>query len=305
MTSFLIGLFLYTSPSFAEESNDPKKESTEKKTKKSSSTKKKVEKKESATSSKETKTSATKKKGNDASINTISPEKAKDPKQTHTTTTRRRRDSTSTGNKNPSGGDRDTTTVGSPKKDSSTTTRRRRRTSTSGSKTSTATAAAGIATAAVGMAALALIPTKTKKVTCPFDKARFGVRGGSQLSLPEEGAFGGGVALGYRWCSPFAVDLSYVHFGEGLNANAPVQASLQTFLFSSLVSPYVSVGGSVAYANEEVFYGPHGGVGAQILIKNGKSVAAVNLEGRYAQYMNENAPQESQIQGILGIDFYF
>ena len=78
MTSFLIGLFLYTSPSFAEESNDPKKESTEEKTKKKSSTKKKVEKKESATSSKKTKTSATKKKGNDASINTISPEKTKD-----------------------------------------------------------------------------------------------------------------------------------------------------------------------------------------------------------------------------------
>jgi len=301
MTSFLIGLFLYTSPSFAEESNDPKKESTEKKTKKSSS-----KKTESSSQSKDDKTKEKKKKGNDTSINTISPEKVKDPKQTHTTTTRRRRDSTSTEKKNPSGGNRDITTVGAPQKDSSTTTRRRRRrTTTSGSKKSTATAAAGIATAAVGMAALALIPTKTKKVTCPFNKARFGLRGGSQLSLPEEDAFGGGVAIGYRWCSPFAMDLSYVHFGEGLNANAPVQASLQTFLFSSLVSPYITVGGSVAYVNEEVLYGPHGGVGAQILIKNGKSVAAVNLEGRYAQYMNENAPQESQIQGILGVDFYF
>ena len=307
MTSFLIGLFLYTSPSFAEESSDSKKESTEKKTKKKSTTKKKVEKKESSSQSKDSKTKVQKKGGNDASLNTISPEKVKDPKQTHSTTTPRRRTSTSTSTekKNPTGGGRDTSTIGGTKKDTSTTRRRRRRTSTSGTKTSTATAAAGIATAAVGMAALALIPTKTKKMACPFNKARFGLRGGSQLSQPEEDAFGGGIAIGYRWCSPFAVDLSYVHFGDGLNANAPVQASLQTFLFSSLVSPYVTVGGSVAYANEETFYGPHGGVGAQILIKNGKSVAAVNLEGRYTQYMNENAPQESQIQGILGVDFYF
>ena len=300
MPSFLIGLFLYTSPSFAEESSDPKTESTEKKTKK--------EEKKTSSQSKEAKTKKTKKKGNDASINSISPEKVKDPKQTHTTTTPRRRDSTGTNTQktNPNGSGQDRTKISTPKKETSTTTRRRRRrTTTSGKKTSTTTAAAGIATAAVGMAALALIPTKTKKVACPFNKARFGIRGGSQLSQPEEGAFGGGLALGYRWCSPFAVDLSYVQFGEGLNANAPVQASLQTFLFSSLVSPYVTVGGSVSYANEEVFYGPHGGVGAQILLKSGKSVAAVNLEGRYAQYLDENAPQESHLQGILGIDFYF
>lgn len=307
MTSFVIGLLLSTSPSFAEEGKDPKKESTEKKTKKKSDTsKKKVEKKKSSSQSKDSKSKVQKKKGNDASINTISPNKVKDPKQTHSTSTPSRRTSTSTEKKTPSGGSRDTSTISKPKKDSSTTTRRRRRrTSTSGTKTSTATAAAGIATAAVGMAALALIPTKTKRMTCPFNKARFGIRGGSQLSQPEEDAFGGGVAIGYRWCSPFAVDLSYVHFGDGFNANAPIQASLQTFLFSSLVSPYVTVGGSVAYANEEAFYGPHGGIGTQILIKTGKSVAAVNLEGRYAQYLNENAPQESQLQGILGVDFYF
>ena len=304
MTSFLIGLFLYTSPSFAEETNEPKKESTEKK---KNSTKKKAEKKKSS-KPKASKTTETKDKGNDASINTISPGAVKTPKQTHTTTPPKRRDSTSTSTKkkNPSSSGRDSETVDRPKKESSTTTRkRRRRTSTSGKKTSTATATAGIATAAVGMAALALIPTKVQEGQCPFDKARFGVRGGSQLSQPEEEAFGGGIAFGYRWCSPFAVDLSYVHFGEGMNANAPAQASLQTFLFSSIVSPYVSLGGSVAYANEEILYGPHGGVGAQITFVNSKNTVTVSLEGRYAQYQNENAPQESQMQGILGVDFYF
>lgn len=304
MTSFLVGLILITSPSFAEESNESKTESTEKKTKKKKSSSKKVEKKESSTKSKESKTNAKKKIGTDSSLKTISPDKVKDPKQTHTTSTPKRRTSTSTEKKDDSG--RKTSTIGTPKRETTTTTRkRRRRTSTSGTKTSTTTAAAGIATAAVGMAALALIPTKTKKLACPFNKARFGLRGGSQLSQPEEGAFGGGMAIGYRWCSPFAVDLSYVHFGEGLNANAPVQASLQTFLFSSLVSPYITVGGSASYVADEFLYGPHGGVGAEILIKSGKSVAAVNLEGRYAQYLNENAPQQSQIQGVLGVDFYF
>ena len=133
------------------------------------------------------------------------------------------------------------------------------------------------------------------------------MRGGSQLSRPEEGAFGGGVALGYRWCNPFAVDLSYVHYGSmEPNANSPFQASIQTFLFSSILSPYVSVGGSMSNEGEEWLYGPHGGLGAQILLKNGKSIAAIQLEGRYTQYMNEGElPQESQLQGILGVDFYF
>ena len=305
MTSFLLGLVLYSSASFAEEGDDPKTEKVEKKTKKKTE-KKKTKKKESASESKSNKVKVKKKTTSDSSIKTISPDKVKSPKETRTITPPKRRTSTTT-KKNPSNnGNKDTSTIGGPQKDS-TTTRRRRRTTTSGKKTSTATAAAGIATAAVGMAALALLPSKsqTKKLPCPFDKARFGLRGGSQLSQPDRDAFGGGLALGYRWCSPFAVDLSYVHFGSGLNANAPVQASLQTFLFSSLLSPYISVGGSVAYEGEEVLYGPHGGIGAQILIKSGKSIAAVSLEGRYAQYMNDNAPQESQIQGILGVDFYF
>ena len=94
-------------------------------------------------------------------------------------------------------------------------------------------------------------------------------------------------------------------FWRGLNAKCTSSGISQTFLFSSLVSPYITVGGSASYVADEFLYGPHGGVGAEILIKSGKSVAAVNLEGRYAQYLNENAPQQSQIQGVLGVDFYF
>jgi hypothetical protein len=301
MLSILIGLGLFTTPSFADEDKKPKVEKP-KKGKEEKEDKDEKKKVKLPKAEKKVKT----KKSNDVQLNTISPNDVKSPKQTHTTSTPQKNGSRTTPSKEGQNGRR-TPTINPSNKTSTSTRKRRRRTSTSGSSTSTSTAAAGIATAAVGMAALALIPTKSKSIKCPFDKVRVGLRGGSQLSRPDEGAFGGGLAIGYRWCNPFAVDLSYVHYGNfEANANSPAQASIQTFLFSSILSPYVSLGGSVSYEGEELLYGPHGGLGAQILIKNGKSIAAIQLEGRYTQYLNEGElPQESQFQGILGVDFYF
>jgi hypothetical protein len=296
MIALLIGLGLFSTPSFADDKK-PKTEKPKKKEEKEEEKKvnlPKVEKKGKS------------KKSSDSNLKTISPNSVKSPKQTHTTSTPSpERGSATTPTKD--GNKRRTPILNPSQKTDTSTRKRRRRTSTSGSSSSTSTAAAGIATAAVGMAALALIPTKSKQIKCPFNKGRIGIRGGSQLSRPEEGAFGGGFALGYRWCNPFAVDLSYVHYGAmELNSNSPIQASIQTFLFSSLLSPYISLGGSMSYEGENSLYGPHGGVGAQLLIKNGKSIAAIQLEGRYTQYMNEgDLAQESQIQGILGVDFYF
>ena len=176
-------------------------------------------------------------------------------------------------------------------------------------KNSTGTAIAATAAAAVGMGALAALPLKHKKIACPFNKARFGARGGAQFSNPQENALGGGASLGYRWCSPFGVDLSYVHYGELKgNINSPVQGSVQVFLPTLFIlSPYLSGGMSLGFdSNEEgnnLLYGPHGGAGAQILF--GKGGVALNLEGRYTQYLNvEDQTQNNQIQAILGLDFY-
>lgn len=295
MNAFVIALSLLSNPAFADDDKSDTEETDEKKT--SSPKTPKEAKKEKEEKSTDQKTSS------DAGLKTISPDAVKSPKQTNTVTTP---GPTKTNTTPQSDSRKQTTPVGTSTQETSTR-RRTKRTSTSGSSSSTPTAAAGIATAAVGMAALALVPTKTSKVKCPFDKARVGMRGGAQLSQAEEAPFGGGLAIGYRWCSPFAVEASYVHFGDlELNANAPFQTSLQMFLFSSLVSPYLTAGASFTMDKDVLLYGPHGGIGAQILIKTKKSVAAVNLEGRYAQYMNEETiSQQSQIQGILGVDFYF
>jgi len=297
---FVLSLALFCNPSFADDDKKEKKEKTEK------SKSKTLDKNPGSTKTKNSKKSTT--KSNDANINTIKPGGLKTPKEVHKKTTSGTTISKDGPTEDRARGERTRTSVGTPAKNP--TRRKRRRSSRSGKATSTNAAAAGITAAAVGMAAMALIPTKTKAIKCPFNKARVGFRGGAQLSRPEEGAFGGGMAVGYRWCNPFAVDLSYAHYGDlEPNFNAPIQGSVQMFIFNSIVSGYVSGGVSVAHQQGEEtewLYGPHGGIGAQILFKNGNNLGALNLEGRYTQYSNDGIkPQENQIHAMLGLDFYF
>ena len=305
----LLSLILMSNPSFADDDKNEDTEKTEKAKKKKTKT---LDKNPGKPSQKENKKTIPK-KSNDATINTIKPGGIKTKKEHHKRTTESRTLPTDSGTRKPTSDRNRRTSIGTPAKNpnaSRTSTSSRKRRARTGKSSSTTAAVAGITTAAVGMAAMALLPTKNKQIKCPFNKARVGIRGGSQLSRPEEGAFGGGAAIGYRWCNPFALDISYAHYGEFESSfNAPLQTSVQMFLFNSLVSAYVSGGISVAHeqgAETEWLYGPHGGIGAQLLFKSGESIAAISLEGRYTQYSNEGEkPQDSQIHALLGLDFYF
>lgn len=342
-----MSIFFLQSPSFAEEGKkETSKKQEKKKTKKSKTSPQKVKRKSPVkkkklipTSNKKTKKAAPKKavpkkatpktkskktrrklnkgssnssmpllnksktsQSNDASLNTINPNSSNS--QTHSTSTPKSSSDSSLKRKKSN-----VILPGLQPKQKDTQTATGKRRTTKEKKNSTGTAIAATAAAAVGMGVLAAIPGKGKKIACPFNKARIGPRGGAQFSNPEENALGAGGSIGYRWCNPFAVDLSYVHYGalQG-NINSPVQASVQMFIPGVFVlSPYITGGMSAGFINgeqeQDLLYGPHGGGGVQILF--GKGHTALNLEGRYTHYLN--APeqmQNNQIHAMLGLDFY-
>ena len=135
------------------------------------------------------------------------------------------------------------------------------------------------------------------------------------MGMREDSSYTGlGGAIGYRVIDPLAVEVSYINYGEKLQVDtaSPVQASGKLFLSPwKTASPFVSAGVTVApdarAKNSEagsglpdgMAYGTHGGIGMQLGGRN----LAVNVEGRYMKF--SNVEEKGQVQGTIGVDFYF
>ncbi|MEC7985721.1 MAG: hypothetical protein VX278_11200 [Myxococcota bacterium] len=155
--------------------------------------------------------------------------------------------------------------------------------------------------------------TPKSSSSCSGNVYRIGLRGGLHAGALNSGddRSGTGAAFGFRSCnSRFGVEVSHISYGESFNVDidSPLQLSAQMHLSpSGIFSPFLSAGVSSAYhsASKEsaikpgVAFGPHFGLGLQSKL----GPIAVNVEGRYLKYNNEEIG--SQLQAIAGIDLHF
>lgn len=160
-----------------------------------------------------------------------------------------------------------------------------------------------------------------------------GMRAGSYMTGYENGGGYGDMGLGltarFRPVESIGLEVSYDHHSQSWDdgserINNPLQASVNVYAFPwTRVSPYMTAGltwnnrqinddyyddASMEYtvvSQQDTLFGPHAGLGMEFAIGDS---AALNFEGRYISYLNQDDTDISApnaVQGTMGLSFYF